>query len=102
MPHHDSESHCFEPPAMLWSKADNPKKVERDDIVSVIDRNISSIPRHTLLLAAFGFGVVSTLGTKFVYARFFKRIKNSDWVYPDSYKKRRWIKGRVVRYVTRV
>ena len=51
---------------------------------------------HTLA-AGITIGAVSVfIGTK-VYRRYFRRIRNADWITSDMYKDRRWIKGKVVR-----
>ena len=62
---------------------------------------IPQVPQHTLALGAFAAGVTATLSTRAVYLRFFKRIPNGDWITPDVLRKRKWLKGRVVRYVQR-
>jgi len=36
---------------------------------------------------------VTALGASIIYRRFFKRIKNAEWVTPDMLGRRRWISG---------
>jgi len=46
-----------------------------------------------LALSVLALGSTSTIGTVFVYRRFFRRIRNGDWITPDVFAKKRWIKG---------
>jgi len=53
----------------------------------------------TIALAAFLLGSATALGTSTVYRRFFKRIKNAEWITPDLLRRKRWITGVVTRCV---
>ncbi|KAI0255630.1 hypothetical protein BJV78DRAFT_689180 [Lactifluus subvellereus] len=48
---------------------------------------------NTLIALAFLLGSATTLGTSSIYRRFFKRIKNAEWVTPNLLKRKRWIAG---------
>ena len=48
---------------------------------------------------AFLLGSATALGASAAYRRFFKRIKNAEWITPDVLRRRRWITGIVTRYV---
>jgi hypothetical protein len=48
---------------------------------------------------AFLFGSATALGASSVYRRFFKRIKNAEWITPDLLGRKRWITGIVTRCV---
>lgn len=48
-------------------------------------------------LATFSFGGVGVLSVIFLYTRFGKRIRNADWITPDLFAKKRWIRGIVTR-----
>ncbi|KAH9966185.1 hypothetical protein BGW80DRAFT_744202 [Lactifluus volemus] len=47
----------------------------------------------TLVTLAFLLGSATTLGASSIYRRFFKRIKNAEWVTPTMLKRKRWITG---------
>lgn len=67
-----------------------------NSLIGKVDAQLKVIPPSTLVLCAFAFGSVSTVGSTFIYRRFFKRIINSDGVTSDMIAKKRWLKGRVV------
>ena len=52
-----------------------------------------------IALAAFLLGSATALGASSAYRRFFKRIKNAEWITPDVLRRKRWITGIVTRYV---
>jgi hypothetical protein len=52
-----------------------------------------------IALAAFLLGSATALGASSAYRRFFKRIKNAEWITPDVLRRRQWITGIVTRYV---
>lgn len=49
-------------------------------------------------LAIFGAGVVSLFAGRKIHNRYFRRIPNGDWITPNVFKRKLWIKG----YVTSV
>ncbi|KAK1222926.1 putative endonuclease lcl3 [Marasmius sp. AFHP31] len=53
---------------------------------------------YQILLAGVAAGSLITVVGGKVYKRYFWRIKNADWMTPDMFRKRRWVKG-VVTYV---
>jgi len=53
----------------------------------------------TIVALAFLLGFATAFGASTVYRRFFKRIKNAEWVTPDLLARRRWITGVVTRCV---
>jgi hypothetical protein len=53
----------------------------------------------TLVTLAFLLGSATTLGASSIYRRFFKRIKNAEWVTPTMLKRKRWITGVVTKCV---
>jgi hypothetical protein len=54
---------------------------------------------NAAIALAFLLGSATTLGASIVYRRFFKRIRNAEWVTPDLLKRKRWITGIVTRCV---
>lgn len=49
------------------------------------------------IVLAFVLGSATTLGASTVYRRFFKRIRNAEWITPDLFGRKRWITGVVTR-----
>ncbi len=70
-----------------------------EQYLSKLEEKASSVPPNLLVASAFATGAVTAFGTSRIYARYFRRIKNSDWVTPDLFEKKRWIKGVVARSV---
>ncbi|EMD32806.1 hypothetical protein CERSUDRAFT_143387 [Gelatoporia subvermispora B] len=79
----------------LFPRASAPEPVA---VTSALDARLASLPPHLVALSAFLLGGASALTARHAYARYFRRIPNSDWVTPDILAKRRWVKG----YVTSV
>jgi hypothetical protein len=52
-------------------------------------------------LATFVLGSVSGISSIFLYKRFGRRVRNSEWVTPKLLTKKRWLKGVVTRLVRR-
>ncbi|KAJ7650638.1 hypothetical protein FB45DRAFT_888331 [Roridomyces roridus] len=79
-------------PLIPWpaSKDDSPPKE-----IQALASRLRDIPAPVLTLSAFALGSVSTVSGGLLYRRYLRRIKNSDWVTPDVFAKKRWIKGRV-------
>lgn len=70
------------------------------DAYTSLASRVAALPAPTLAASAFAAGVLATLGVSFAYKRNFKRITNVEWITPDIYARKQWIKGRVVRFVT--
>jgi hypothetical protein len=60
------------------------------------------LDNDAVIVLAFLLGSATTLGASTVYRRFFKRIKNAEWITPDLLKRKRWITGVVTRCVLTV
>lgn len=54
-------------------------------------------PVEVIILCAFGLGSLSTLIVTRLHARYVRRIPSVDWVTPDIFAKKRWIKGIVTK-----
>jgi hypothetical protein len=59
----------------------------------------AQLDSKTLITLAFLLGSATTLGASSIYRRFFKRIKNAEWVTPNMLKRKRWITGVVTKCV---
>ncbi|KAI0798199.1 SNase-domain-containing protein [Abortiporus biennis] len=66
------------------------------ELTDTITDRINALPPGLLVLSAFALGSVSTLAGTFAYRRYYRRIPNSDWITPDMFSKKRWVKGKVV------
>ncbi|KAG6829226.1 hypothetical protein H0H92_005228 [Tricholoma furcatifolium] len=62
------------------------------DLPQVLESRINTIPPAVLALTSFGFGIVTASASAFVYARYGRRMRNSNWVSPDVLANRRWVK----------
>ncbi|KZT25059.1 nuclease [Neolentinus lepideus HHB14362 ss-1] len=56
-------------------------------------KQLTTLPPPLLALASFSLGSASALLAASVYRRYFRRIPNGDWVTPDIFRNRRWVKG---------
>ena len=54
---------------------------------------------NAAIALAFLLGSATALGASSVYRRFFRRIKNAEWITPDLLGGKRWITGIVTRCV---
>jgi hypothetical protein len=59
-------------------------------------------PSAAVGAGAFTAGVVAIVAGRKIHSRYFKRIQNSDWVTPDVFQRRKWLKGVATRYVLSV
>ncbi|KAF9074457.1 hypothetical protein BDP27DRAFT_1214238 [Rhodocollybia butyracea] len=66
---------------------------ELEQYVTTLENKVSSIPPLLLLASACAAGAITALGVSRIHFRYFKRLENSDWITPDNYQKKRWIKG---------
>ncbi|KAJ4480981.1 hypothetical protein J3R30DRAFT_3462874 [Lentinula aciculospora] len=63
------------------------------EIKEYVETKVSSIPSQFLVASAFAAGAITTIGASRIYGRYFRRIQNSDWITPEIFEKKRWIKG---------
>ncbi|KAF5381914.1 hypothetical protein D9757_007538 [Collybiopsis confluens] len=66
---------------------------ELKDYVAQLKKQSSTIPPAILMVSAFTVGAGTALGCSRIYVRYFKRIQNSDWLTPEVFQRKRWIKG---------
>ncbi|KDQ52342.1 hypothetical protein JAAARDRAFT_40235 [Jaapia argillacea MUCL 33604] len=64
-----------------------------EEISFHITHSLSSLPPHLILFTGLTLGVLSTTTSTFLYNRYFKRIRSSDWVLPSVFARKRWVKG---------
>jgi hypothetical protein len=76
-----------------WNKVEPPEEIK--GLVSRAQSNLNAIPMPVLALSAFALGSITTVSGAVVYRRYFRRIKNGDWITPDVFAKKRWVKGMV-------
>ncbi|KAG5643184.1 hypothetical protein DXG03_001388 [Asterophora parasitica] len=70
--------------------------VAKDDVLTRFNRlqaQLDAIPTPLLALTCFTFGALTASSTAFLYARYGHRLKNSDWVTPGVFTRRKWIRG---------
>ncbi|KAJ7844417.1 hypothetical protein B0H14DRAFT_2776886 [Mycena olivaceomarginata] len=76
-----------------WNKGEPPEEIQ--GLISRAQTNLNAIPIPVLALSAFALGSITTVSGTFVYRRYFRRLQNGDWVTPDVFAKKRWVKGMV-------
>ncbi|EIN05748.1 nuclease [Punctularia strigosozonata HHB-11173 SS5] len=54
---------------------------------------LDGIPTPLLLFSAFALGAASTYACIHAHRRFWRRLPNGDWITPEHFAKKRWIKG---------
>jgi hypothetical protein len=84
-------------PLLPWgssSKSNTSSDPQEHDLISQPKDQVAAISnKPALALSIFALGSASTIATTFMYRRFFRRLRTSDWITPDIFAKRRWIKG---------
>ena len=90
-------------PAMFTSwtsaKKEEEKKPPPSDVLTKL-AHIQNVGRNDIIAFTLGAAVATVAaGLRFRYLR---RIPNADWVTPDIYLKKRWVKGIVTRYVCHI
>jgi hypothetical protein len=68
-----------------------------NDKMKAVAETLNEIPRTHLALCAFLSGSLLTLATTALHRRYFHRLKTGDWITPDVFAKRRWIRGVVTK-----
>ncbi|KAJ7116344.1 nuclease [Mycena epipterygia] len=76
-----------------WRSVEAPEKIQ--GLFSRAQSQLDAIPGPVLALSAFALGSLTTASGTLVYRRYFRRLKNGDWVTPDVFANKRWVKGRV-------
>ncbi|KAJ7746604.1 hypothetical protein B0H16DRAFT_941717 [Mycena metata] len=76
-----------------WSKVEPPEEIQ--GLVKRARSKLDAIPGPVLALSAFAFGSATTLSGTFLYRRYFRRFKTGDWITPDVFARKRWVKGMV-------
>ena len=66
-------------------------------VLDTVAERLSALPLPAVALSTFTLGVLATTGTTLVWRRYLRRVPNSDWITPDYYARKRWIKGYVTR-----
>jgi hypothetical protein len=69
-----------------------------DGLLDQLAERASAIPPPILALSAFTIGSATTIIITLIHRRYFRRFPNSDWMTPDVFEKKRWIRGVVTRY----
>ena len=64
-----------------------------DGIIANFQKELETLQAPLLALTAFALGSVATVTASLAYFRYGKRLRNGDWITPDVFAKRRWIKG---------
>ncbi|KAJ7242752.1 hypothetical protein B0H12DRAFT_1023541 [Mycena haematopus] len=76
-----------------WNKVEPPEEIK--GLVLRVQEKLNAIPMPVLALSAFALGSITTVSGTMVYRRYFRRLRNGDWITPDIFAKKRWVKGMV-------
>jgi hypothetical protein len=76
-----------------WRKAEPPEEIK--GFLLRAKSKLETVPTPVLAVSAFALGAVITTSGARVYRRYFRRLQNSDWITPDVFVKKRWVKGMV-------
>ncbi|EKM75415.1 hypothetical protein AGABI1DRAFT_80027 [Agaricus bisporus var. burnettii JB137-S8] len=66
---------------------------EVDEGLERAQNQLESMPVNLVALVAFALGGASSLGGALLYARYGRRIRNTDWITPNLFTRKRWIRG---------
>ncbi|KIK57480.1 hypothetical protein GYMLUDRAFT_46065 [Collybiopsis luxurians FD-317 M1] len=66
---------------------------ELEDYIHRLESNASNLSPHVLVASAFTAGAITALGCSRVHGRYFKRMQNSNWISPESFERKQWVKG---------
>jgi hypothetical protein len=84
-------------PTMRWpGTGDNPPPVqENDGVYTKLQKKLETFQASLLPVAitAFALGSVTTVTAALAYTRYGRRLRNGEWITPDVFEKKRWIKG---------
>ncbi|GLB44574.1 putative to staphylococcal nuclease [Lyophyllum shimeji] len=71
------------------------QKLEDEQLVLLqrLKAQFYAIPPPLLALTTFALGALTATSTAFLYTRYGRRLRNSEWVTPDYFTRTRWIKG---------
>lgn len=72
---------------------------EVDEGLERAQNQLESMPVNLVALVAFALGGASSLGGALLYARYGRRIRNTDWITPNLFTRKRWIRGIVTKCV---
>jgi hypothetical protein len=86
-----------------WTEVHPPPVQKRDGghtepqrnhvILEELQKKLESFPAPLLAITAFTVGSVTTVAATLAYTRYGRRLKNGEWITPDVFAKKRWIKG---------
>jgi len=81
------------------STMESPQHKSLQDAKEELEQQFIGLPVPLVALIFFGLGFACSTGGALLYARYGRRIRNTDWIVPDYFEKNRWIRGVVTRYV---
>jgi hypothetical protein len=85
-------------PRLPWSKEEKPELTpgQRLSFISTEITNYASANNVPPYVLVFGLGGAAFFGSALVYRRYFRRFQTGDWIMPNHFAKKRWIKGQVL------
>lgn len=87
-------------PWPTWPRDDKKTSTKNSGgVLENLKAQFEVLPPTIQVLTIFGLGSVTTLSTFFLYKRYGRRIRNTDWITPKLLEKKSWLKGVVTRWV---
>ncbi|KAG6877419.1 hypothetical protein C0993_007662 [Termitomyces sp. T159_Od127] len=83
-------------PALPWPWRPEP----RNDHHDAPNDTPSALRPALLVVSSIGLGIALTAASIAITNRFARRLRNSDWVTPDMFRRRRWVRGIVTSSVS--
>jgi hypothetical protein len=78
-----------------WARDEPPPAQEADGISTKLQKKLEKFQAPVLAITAFTLGSVTTVIAALAYTRYGRRLRNGDWITPDVFAKKRWIRGAV-------
>ncbi|KAL9710671.1 putative endonuclease lcl3 [Leucoagaricus gongylophorus] len=75
------------------STMESPQHKSVQDAKEELEQQFIGLPVPLVALIFFGLGFACSTGGALLYARYGRRIRNTDWIVPDYFEKNRWIRG---------
>lgn len=75
-----------------WTKPAVQENVD-ETVASRFQKQLEQVPAPMLALTAFAAGSATTVALAVFHARYGRRLRNGDWITPDVFAKKQWIKG---------
>jgi len=66
---------------------------ENEGVLTNLPKKLETFQAPLLAITAFTLGSATTVIAALAYTRYGRRLRNGDWITPDIFVKKPWIKG---------